>query len=144
MSPQRPHIPDHIRQRVEEEALNRCSYCLTARRFTAKRLHIEHIIPIAAGGGSDIQNLWLACDLCNAYKGARTHAVDPLTNQTVSLYNPRIQNWFEHFAWSTNGVYISGLTPTGRATTIALRLNNSFLIEARHWWVEAGWHPPST
>jgi 5-methylcytosine-specific restriction endonuclease McrA len=86
MAPQRPHIPDHIRQQVEEEALNRCGYCLTARRFTAKRLHIEHIIPIAAGGGSDIQNLWLACDLCNSYKGARTHAVDPLTNQTVPLY----------------------------------------------------------
>ncbi len=92
MSPQRPYISDHIRRQVEEEAQQQCGYCLTAQRFTAKRLHVEHIIPIAAGGGSDIQNLWLACDLCNSYKGTRTHDVDPLTNQTVSLFNPRQQN----------------------------------------------------
>lgn len=144
MASQRPYIPENIRRQVEEEAQFRCGYCLTAQRFTAKRLHIEHIIPLAAGGSSDIENLWLACDLCNGFKGAQIQAIDPLTNQVVPLFNPRQENWFDHFTWSDDGIYILGLTPAGRATSVALRLNNLFLVEARHWWVQAGWHPPSS
>lgn len=52
-------------------------------------LIIEHIIPLAAGGSSELDNLWLACDLCNSCKGARTHAIDPLTGQTAALFHPR-------------------------------------------------------
>jgi len=141
-SPQRPYISDHIRRQVETEAQHRCGYCLTDRRFTAKKLHLEHIIPIAAGGGSEPENLWLACDLCNSHKGSRTHALDPVTEQTVTLFNPRRQMWSEHFAWNPERTHILGLTPTGRATIMALRLNHPFLVEARHWWVQAGWHPP--
>lgn len=140
---ERAHIPSHIRQQVEHDSRNRCGYCLTQRLFTAKLLHIEHIIPIAAGGGSAIDNLWLACDLCNSAKGIRTHAVDPISRLTVPLFNPRQQNWIEHFAWSANGTRILGLTPTGRATIVALKLNNAYLLEARKWWVKAGWHPPT-
>lgn len=142
MSTERPHIPLQIRQQVEEDAHQRCGYCLTPRVFTAKLLHIEHIIPIAAGGSSEIENLWLACDLCNSRKGTRTHASDPLTNFTVPLFHPRRQSWYEHFTWSKDGTRILGLTPTGRATVHTLKLNDPFLMEARRWWVTAGWHPP--
>ena len=142
MSVERPHIPLHIRRRVEEDSRYRCGYCLTARTFTAKLLHIEHIIPIAAGGGSEIENLWLACDLCNSHKGTRTHAVDLLTGLTVPLFHPRQQSWSEHFSWSQAGTHILGLTSIGRATGYALKLNDAFLVEARRWWVKAGWHPP--
>jgi hypothetical protein len=139
---QRPHIPDSVRHQVEAEAQYRCGYCLTSQRFTAKKLHLEHIIPIAAGGGSEAENLWLACDLCNSYKGYRTHATDPLTEQTTPLFNPRNQKWTEHFAWNDDGTHILGLTAIGRATVVVLRLNHSFQVEARRWWVQAGWHPP--
>ena len=143
MSAQRPHISEQIRRQVEKEAQYRCGYCLTSRQFTAKRLHIEHIVPIAAGGKSDIENLWLACDLCNGYKGVQTQAIDPLTNDLAPLFNPRQQFWSDHFTWSEDGIYILGLTSIGRATTVALRLNNAFLVEARQWWIKAGWHPPN-
>ena len=142
MPSQRPYIPVNIRRQVEKDARQRCGYCLTPRSFTAKQLHIEHIIPVAAGGGSEIDNLWLACDLCNSCKGVRTYTIDPLTKKTASLFNPRQQDWSHHFAWSDDGIRIVGLTPIGRATIQALKLNNAFLIEARKWWVEAGWHPP--
>ena len=30
---------------------------------------VEHIIPVAAGGASNEENLWLACPLCNGFSG---------------------------------------------------------------------------
>jgi hypothetical protein len=47
-----------------------------------------------------------------------------------------------HFKWSDDGTEIIGLTASGRATVVALKLNNTFAIEARSNWVSAGWHPP--
>ena len=35
-----------------------------------------HIVPVAAGGDSAEENLWLACPLCNGYKSVQTHATD--------------------------------------------------------------------
>jgi len=106
-------------------------------------LHVEHIIPIAAGGASTEENLWLACPLCNGYKGVQTHAVDPESSTHASLFNPRQQTWGEHFRWSEDGTHIIGTTPTGRATVQALKLNNEYLVPARARWVAAGWHPPT-
>lgn len=105
-------------------------------------MHIEHIIPLARGGASDEANLWLACAWCNSYKGDKTHAVDSETGELAPLFNPRTQRWPEHFSWSENGLHIVGLTPTGRATVQALRLNNEFIVAARRYWLQAGWQPP--
>jgi len=105
-------------------------------------MHVEHIIPVAAGGASTIGNLWLACPLCNGYKATQTHAADPETSQQVPLFNPRRQNWHEHFGWSADGIHIIGRTAIGRATVAALQLNNDHLTRARRRWVLAGWHPP--
>ena len=49
---------------------------------------------------------------------------------------------FEHFAWSDAGDRIVGLTPTGRATVVALQLNRPILVHARRAWTSVGWHPP--
>ena len=105
-------------------------------------MHIEHIIPLVHGGSSDAANLWLACAWCNSYKGAQTSAVDPVTGAEAPLFNPRTQQWHDHFRWSDDGVHIIGLTPTGRATVVALRLNNEFIVPSRRLWIRAGWHPP--
>jgi hypothetical protein len=106
-------------------------------------MEIDHIVPEALGGATREENLWLACPLCNRFKGAQIAALDPVTGDTVRLFNPRTQRWFEHFAWTDDGARIVGLTPTGRATTIALHLNRATLVHARGLWVEVGWHPPS-
>jgi hypothetical protein len=107
------------------------------------RLEIEHIIPLSKGGSSDEFNLWLACPLCNRYKGDKTIAIDPETGQTAPLFHPRIQVWVEHFCWSKDGLQIIGQTPTGRATVAALRLSDDpDALQVRGYWVLAGWHPP--
>ena len=105
-------------------------------------LHLEHIVPIAAGGATIEENLWLACPLCNGYKGTQMEAADPDSGQPVPLFNPRRQAWSEHFRWSDDATLIVGTTPTGRATVDALKLNNEYLLKARARWVATGWHPP--
>ena len=105
-------------------------------------LEIEHIIPKANGGGDEEENLWLACRLCNNYKGTQTQTIDPLTHRKVKLFNPRRQKWSRHFTWSEDGIYIVGLTATGRATVLALQLNNPYAVAVRQAWVSVGWHPP--
>jgi hypothetical protein len=108
-------------------------------------LRFEHLRPRSRGGPTEEGNLWLSCALCNNYKGDRTCAPDPETGEIVPLFNPRMQDWFEHFRWSDDGLRIFGLTPTGRATVEALHLSNDpDALVVRSYWVVAGWHPPTT
>lgn len=140
MSP--AYIPVELRQQVRADADGRCGYCQTLEVLIGMPLECEHLHPEAHGGLTARENLWLACTRCNAFKGDRIDAVDPETGETVPLFNPRTQIWMEHFAWSPDGTLIVGRTPIGRATAIALRLNNEHIIVARGFWVEAGWWPP--
>lgn len=135
-------IPETIRQQVFAEANHRCEYCCTSRRLIGMPLVIDHIIPQSAGGGDERENLAAACYRCNEFKGVKTHALDHATGELVPLFNPRTQHWLEHFAWANGGTHIVGLTPTGRATVVALRLNNEYVVEARILWIARDWHPP--
>ncbi len=107
-----------------------------------QRLEIEHIIPTAAGGTDEEENLWLACRLCNNKKAAKTRGYDPATGRRVPLFNPRRQKWRRHFSWSDDGAQIVGRTANGRATVSALNLNNEIALVVRLNWITAGWHPP--
>jgi hypothetical protein len=137
-------VSETLRQRVREAARHRCGYCLSPQRFVMGTLEVEHLVPRAQGGSSEEDNLWLSCSLCNRYKGTQTSAIDPLTGNAVPLFNPRYDGWNNHFLWSIDGVRIEGITPTGRATVEALKLNNELAVEVRRNWVRAGWHPPVT
>ncbi|MCC5618555.1 HNH endonuclease [Nostoc sp. CHAB 5836] len=132
-----------IRQKVRQRAENRCEYCLSHQDYIMGRLQIDHIQPLAKGGVDTEDNLCLACELCNQYKWTQTEGLDSQSGKTVSLFNPRQQQWKAHFTWSTEGTEIVPITPCGRATVKALRLNNSLAVTVRKNWVQAGWHPPS-
>ena len=140
----RSRIPAAVRVRVRHTAADRCGYCLSRQEYVLGRLHVEHIVPVAKGGSDDEDNLWLACSLCNNYKGTQTEAVDPLTGAVVSLFNPRLDSWADHFRWTEGGAWIEGLTPCGRATVLALQLNNVLAVTVRRGWIRAGWHPPES
>jgi len=131
-----------VRQQVAEQARYRCGYCLTQERISGIPLTIEHLLPKAKGGQDNLENLWLSCRLCNEAKGVLTEAIDPESEISVNLFNPRTQRWTEHFAWDSTGAFIIGQTAVGRATIIALNLNSEFRLRARFIWVEVGWHPP--
>lgn len=140
----RSHVPRGLREAVAKQALHRCGYCWTQEAVVGTPMEIEHIIPESLGGPTEEANLWIACSSCNEHKGARVAAVDPLTGETVRLFDPRRQVWSEHLAWTAGSSRIVGLTPTGRATVVALSLNRPPLVRSRQAWVRVGWHPPSS
>ena len=135
-------VPADVRKRVRYAAGDRCGYCLSPQQLVLGRLEIDHILPSAKGGGDNEDNLWLACSLCNNYKGVQVEGIDSLTNERVILFDPRWQRWSDHFHWIDDETQIEGLTPCGRATVIALQLNNVLAVSVRRAWVQAGWHPP--
>jgi hypothetical protein len=139
----RPHIPAELRKRIADAANHRCGYCLANEMFVGTAFEIDHIFPFSLGGATEEPNLWLACSGCNDYKLDRVTGVDPGSEATVVLFNPRTQVWNEHFYWSPDGLLVRGLTPTGRATVAALQLNRPHLVTGRGYWVAAGWHPPN-
>jgi hypothetical protein len=61
----------------------------------------------------------------------------------VPLFNPRAQRWNDHFAWSADATRVEGSTPVGRATVIALRMNQPLIVTARGRWARVGLHPPT-
>ncbi len=136
-------IPVSIRQQVITVANQCCEYCQTQQRLIGMPLVIDHIIPRAMGGSSDLTNLAASCYRCNEFKGAKIDVVDPLTKEQVSLFHPRQQIWAENFVWIEEGTQIAGLTAIGRATVNTLKLNNSYVLESRRIWVSENWHPPN-
>lgn len=93
------------------------------------------------GGETSLSNLVLACYRCNEFKNNRIQAIDAETFMTVALFNPLREAWRDHFEWSENGLRIIGKSAAGRATVDALRMNNTWLVEARELWIIAGVHP---
>src|ERR1700692_1341332 len=123
----RTYVPKELRERVAEQARQRCGYCLTSEEIVGKPMEIDHLIPESLGGLTEESNIWLACSLCNDHKSNRIVASDPESDETVRLFDPRRQVWSEHFQWSEQGDIIVGLTPAGRATVAALQLNRTSL-----------------
>jgi hypothetical protein len=91
--------------------------------------HSEHVVPRAKGGIDDVANLALACPRCNLRKSDRTSAPDPRSRADVPIFNPRQDEWREHFRW--NGVRLVGRTAVGRATITALDLNHPRRLRIR-------------
>ena len=139
----RAYVSAELRRQIRADAAARCGYCHSPEAFIGMPLDIEHLVPEALGGPTTRENLWLACTRCNDFKGDRVEALDPISGQVVSLFNPRMQMWRNHFVWTMDGTSIAGRTAIGRATVEALRLNNDFITVARRFWIEAGRWPPA-
>ena len=139
----RSKIPEAIQNRVRQRANYLCEYCHASEQWQYVRFTVDHIIPLALGGFDNLENLALACFHCNRRKSSKTTAVDPESGLEVALFNPRQSPWSQHFIWSASGLLILGLTPTGRATAVALDLNRDRVLNIRAADQEIGRHPPS-
>ena len=98
-----------IRRMVRAIAPGRCEYCRlpqAAQPFVA--FHVEHIVAKQHGGSDHPDNLCIACERCNAFKGPNLTGVDPAGRDVERLYDPRRQLWEEHFV--LRGAAIEGLS----------------------------------
>jgi len=133
------YISPELRRLVIQRAVGRCEYCRLSQEGQEATFHIDHVVPVAAGGETVTENLALACVSCSLRKAARQIAIDPQSDQEVALFNPRREIWHEHFRWE--GVYLRGLTATGRATIRALDMNRPLILAIRQEETALGRHP---
>ena len=134
------YIPPELRRLVIQRAAGRCEYCGLSQEGQEATFSIDHVIPRAANGETVAENLALACVSCSLRKATRQAAIDPQGGNEVGLYHPRRDRWHEHFRWE--GVYIVGLTATGRATVEALNMNRALILAIRQEEAALGRHPP--
>lgn len=121
-----------LRLLVESRADGRCEYCRRYQEIVGETFfEIDHILPRSQGGPTSPQNLAFACRRCNLLKSNTTEATDPRTGRLVPLYNPRQENWHDHFRHSRDELRIYGRTAVGRATVQQLRLNDEAEQRAR-------------
>jgi hypothetical protein len=134
------HIPAHLRRLVIESAASRCEYRRLSQEGQEATFHIDHITPTSIGGQTTAENLALACVSCSLRKSARQDAIDPQTRREAPLYNPRRDDWHDHFRWE--GEYVDGITATGRATIAALNMNRLLVLAIRREEIAIGRHLP--
>lgn len=63
--------PANLRRQVITRAANCCEYCCLAQTGQEATFHVDHVVPVVAGGQSTSENLALACVSCSLRKGAR-------------------------------------------------------------------------
>lgn len=123
---------------VSARARHACEYCRAPEAVFNLPFEVEHVKPRAHGGETTEDNLALSCRSCNLYKSDYVQAVDELTGQEVSLFNPRLNAWQEHFSIVEETGEVKGLTASGRATVSRLRINGAKQVAARKQWIRLG------
>jgi hypothetical protein len=134
-------MPNLRRQQVWERANGCCEYCQMPQDHDPRPFHLDHIRPQKHDGPTIVENLALSCAACSLFKGSNPAGFDPETNVMHPLFNPRTQDWNEHFKWS--GGTLKGLTPIGRTTIQVLNINEPLRVMHRELLIEMGVFPPT-
>ncbi len=132
-------ISEETREKVRQRANFLCEYCHTNEHWQYVRFTIDHIFP---NEDDSLENLALACFHCNRLKSNKTEIFDTEDNKTDPLFNPRRQDWKEHFEWSKDGLQIVPKTSIGRVTINVLELNSERILRIREADVAVNRHPP--
>lgn len=96
----------------------------------------DHIRSQKHAGSSDLENLAWSCLPCNSFKGPNVAGYEPDSERLSPLFNPRQNDWSEHFVWK--GPVLIGLTPIGRTTITVLRINQPDRVEHRRLLLAGG------
>ena len=133
------YVSASLRQLVTDRAKDRCEYCLFPTIMSSLAFEMEHIIAEKHGGESEAENLALACPYCNRFKGSDLGSLDPESGDLVPFFNPRTQDWHEHF--SLGGAEVVPLTAVGRVTVKILQLNDADRLLERQLLIEVNRYP---
>ncbi len=131
-------VPPRLREEVRERAHWRCEYCHKPEGINGAGHQADHIIPERHTGTTELINLAWACFRCNHAKSTDIASYDVDTKQLTPLYNPRIQDWNEHFRVEPGSAVVMGKTRVGRVTIRILNMNHPTQIAARHVLMESG------
>jgi 5-methylcytosine-specific restriction endonuclease McrA len=115
------YVSAPLRRLVIQRAEEQCEYCRFPQSASFFTFEIEHIIAEKHDGITEAENLALSCPCCNRFKGSDLGSIDPETKQLTPFFNPRLQQWSEHFQLR-EGMIIP-LTPEGRVTTKIFQFN---------------------
>ena len=96
-------LNDNVKRQVRKRANYLCEYCHSSEEASAANFAIDHIMPRSLGGADDLGNLALACQRCNGYRYNFVTGIDPITQEEIQLFNPRIQVWADHFIMTLSG-----------------------------------------
>ena len=129
-------MDDALRQLVWDRAAGTCEYCRLPQRLDILPFQIDHVISIKHHGPTSADNLALSCYNENAYKGPNIAGIDVVTGQLTRLFNPRQDDWNEHFSWL--GPELVGRTAVGRTTIDVLNINLPERVEHRRLLIRAG------
>jgi hypothetical protein len=127
---------DQLRTQVRQRANDRCEYCHMPQPGTVLPHEVDHIRSQKHGGLSSLENLCWACALCNSFKGTDVAAFPPGLNAVVPLFNPRSDDWRDHFSWDE--AVVRSKTPVGAATIELLRINQPERIDHRRLLMQFG------
>ena len=134
------YFSEQVRQLIAKRAGYRCEYCKVRQADGFIRFEIDHVISQKHGGGSEIENLAFACPHCNSHKGSDLTTFLDSYQDIVPLYNPRIQNWLDHFSAAKNGLIVAQ-TRIGPASIKLLQLNDPDRVMLREFLYVQGYWP---
>jgi HNH endonuclease len=127
---------DEVREFVRQRAGDRCEYCRKPDFYSPHTHQVDHIISQKHNGSDEPINLALACFRCNVCKGTDIGSYDTISRQFVRFYNPRTDQWDEHFDMKRE--VIVGKTAIGRVTVAIFQFNHPDQLEMRRNLIEAG------
>jgi hypothetical protein len=119
-----------LRPSVRDRTHRCCEYCLLPEEADFTHHEVDHIVAEQHGGKTTLENLAYACFDWNKYKGPNIASIDPDSGERTWLFNPRTQQWGEHFLLDKDGIII-GLTTEGRATARLLHINDPERVRDR-------------
>ena len=121
---------------VWRRANRRCEYCRLPSSAYPLPFHVDHVVARQHGGETVEDNLALACLHCNRHKGPNIAGLDAATGEVVRLFNPRRDQWVDHFEW--NGSELVGRTMIGKVTVEVLAINEPDFLVVRATLVSEG------
>lgn len=138
----RTYVSNDLRRAVRERSGECCEYCLIPESIAFAKFEVDHVIAEKHGGKTTLDNLALACPLCNQRKGTDLTSIDPETSRVVMLFNPRTERWADHFGLHEGRLH--GRTAVARVTIRLLNLNEPSLVQVRTMLADAGVQLPPT
>ena len=121
--------PKALKQLIRDRAFQHCEYCGVHEDDAVLAHRPDHIVAWKHGGETIPENMAWSCFWCNAHKGTDLASIDPENGRIIRLFNPRQDNWHEHFQFQDGRII--PLTAIGRVTVRLLQFNRPEAVMSR-------------